>query len=109
LALYSPNGTYIDYAFQSRRSVPELLKRHWGIWRKSNPDFVMEVERFDPPPNRLKEGETTSFSIRTINKGTFSNDLPSKKASGKYFIFRAVVDFRINREGLIETIDEWYT
>jgi hypothetical protein len=71
----------------------------------------MEVEHFHVPLRDagVNGTESMSFSIRTINKGTFLNDLPSKKASGKKFTFRGVVDFRVNREGLIENIEEWYS
>jgi hypothetical protein len=53
---------------------------------------------------------TRHFSIRTINRGTFLVDLPSRKASGKKFTFSGVVDFIIDEEsGLIELLNEWYT
>jgi hypothetical protein len=49
-------------------------------------------------------------SIRTINRGTFLNDLPRKKASGKKFSFRGVVDFVIGEDnGLIEEVNEYYS
>jgi hypothetical protein len=49
-------------------------------------------------------------SIRTHNLGTFTNDLPSAKASGKEFDFYAVVDLIWDEKtGLIEHVDEWYT
>jgi hypothetical protein len=73
----------------------------------------MEVENFHIPQRDGGvdggAGLTPTFSIRTINKGTLLNDLPSKRASGKKFIFRGVVDFKVNNEGLIENIEEWYT
>lgn len=48
-------------------------------------------------------------SIRTRNIGTFTNDLPSLKASGKKFNFYAVVDLVVRMEdGLIVRVDEWY-
>jgi len=65
----------------------------------------MEIERFDVP----KDGEGKAASIRTINRGTFEKDLPSKKASGKPFVFQGVVDFTVNGEGLIDSVNEWYT
>lgn len=103
LALYAPNAIYIDHAFQIRRSGDTILKRHWEIWRRSIPHFVMDIERIDftDRPNAI--------SIRTVNKGKLENDLPSKKASGKPFVFRGVVDFVVNDEGLIESLEEWYT
>ena len=63
----------------------------------------MEVERFEPGRDERH------FSTRTINRGTFEKDLPSKKASGKQFSFRGVVDFRVDDEGKIEYVEEWYT
>lgn len=114
VALYTPKATYIDHAFQIRRTGSDILRRHWDNWRTAIPDFTMEMEGFYVP---LKEGggdaadkaETVMFSVRTVNKGTFVKDLPIKKASGRKFIFRGVVDFRVNRAGLIETIEEWYS
>ena len=42
--------------------------------------------------------------------GTFVNDLPSKKASGKPWVFRACVDLVVNlNDGLIEDVEEWYS
>ncbi len=41
--------------------------------------------------------------------GTFVQDLPRKKATGKPFVFRACVDFVVNlHDGLIEEVEEWY-
>ena len=49
-------------------------------------------------------------SFRTINKGTWKNDLHVHKASGKSFVFIGVIDMVIERDsGLIEELDEWYT
>ena len=111
VALYAPTATYIDHAFQIRRTGSAVLTCHWEIWRTSIPDFVMEVEHFHVPQKdaAVDGAESPTFSIRTINKGTFLNDLPSKKASGKKFVFRGVVDFKVNQEGLIENIEEWYS
>jgi hypothetical protein len=86
--------------------------RHWEIWRTAIPDFTMEVEHFHIPQKKesgIDEDETVAFSIRTTNKGSFVNDLPSKKASGKKFVFRGVVDFQVNGEGLIKSVEEWYS
>ena len=72
----------------------------------------MEVEHFHIPQKKesgIDEDETVAFSIRTTNKGSFVNDLPSKKASGKKFVFRGVVDFQVNGEGLIKSVEEWYS
>ena len=47
--------------------------------------------------------------MRTKNMGTFVNDLPRKKASGKPWVFRACVDLVVNlKDGLIEDVEEWY-
>ena len=49
-------------------------------------------------------------SFRTINKGTWKEDLHVHKASGKRFVFVGVIDLVIDREsGLIMELDEWYT
>jgi hypothetical protein len=47
-------------------------------------------------------------SFRTINKGIFTNDLPNKRASGKTFEFRGVIDVVIEG-GLIKELNEWYS
>jgi len=110
VALYTPNATYTDHAFQIRRTGTALLERHWHIWRTAIPDFVMEIERFNIPMEVKPDVENMlTFSVRTINRGTLLRDLPSKKASGKEFVFRGVVDFKVNGDGLIENIEEWYT
>lgn len=67
----------------------------------------MEIERFDGSKGAGQDGG--SFSVRTINRGTLLKDLPNKKASGKKFVFRGVVDFKVNGEGLIESVEEGYT
>jgi len=65
----------------------------------------MEVERIDVP----KDGKGKAASLRTINRGTLEKDLPSKKASGKSFVFQGVVDFTVDDDGLIDSVNEWYT
>ena len=55
------------------------------------------------------EDGLVKYSFRTSNIGTFTNDLPSMKASGKRFDFYAVVDLVVRQEdGLIVKVDEWY-
>jgi hypothetical protein len=108
LSLYTPTATYIDHAFQIRRAGTSILKRHFDIWRTSIPDFTMEVERSGS--EEVLPGRRLRCSIRTINRGTLLKDLPSKRASGKSFSFRGVVDFIIREEdGLIEEVNEWYS
>ncbi len=47
--------------------------------------------------------------FKTDNEGTLSNDLPRKKATGKEFLFKGVVEFIVDEEsGLIEEVEEWY-
>ena len=108
LALYAPTATYTDHAFFIRRTGIPILKRHINIWRTSIPDFTMEIERvYD---NLKAPDGKRRCSTRTINRGTFLHDLVSKKASGKNFSFRGVVDFVIDEEsGLIEEVNEWYS
>lgn len=68
----------------------------------------MEVASFRPC-ERLDNGKHRA-SIRTINKGTFQGDLPTKRASGKKFVFSGVVDLVVRAEdGLIEELQEWYS
>lgn len=45
----------------------------------------------------------------TDNKGTMEKDLPSRKATGKPFLFKGVVEFVVDeKSGLIEEVEEWY-
>ena len=98
---------YIDHGFFIRRKGIPILKRHFELWKTSVPDFVMEVE--SKLPATSKDGKRFC-SFRTINKGTFLNDLVVKKASGEKFLFRGAVDLIIDEEtGLIETLNEWYS
>lgn len=114
--LYADDATYTDYAFGFIRRGKEGLRQHFNIWRKSNPDFRMEVIEAYPgfvfrrsslaepgKPNLMK------CSIRTKNTGTFTNGLPIMKASGKPFEFYAVVDFVVRVDnGKIVAVEEWY-
>ena len=108
-SIYAPDASYTDYAFNFVRRGHAGLKNHFELWRTAHPDFHAEIaevwraQELADAPGKLK------CSIRTINKGTFTNDLPSLKANGKKFNFYAVVDI-VWREsdGLIERIDEWY-
>ena len=61
------------------------------------------------PPVEVGDGRIL-YSVRTINRGTFEKDLPNKKASGREFDFRGVVDLYVDGEtGLIEEVREWYS
>jgi len=111
LSLYAPRATYIDHAFFIRRTGLSILKRHFNIWKTAIPDFTMEIEHLynDCSQEGLPAG-MRKCSLRTINRGTFLHDLPSKKASSKNFSFRGVVDLVIDEEsGLIEEVNEWYS
>lgn len=111
VALYKTNGTYIDHAFQIRRSGSKVLERHHKIWRTANPDFVMTLVPNAPifwSSDTDEEAGNGTCSFRTINKGTNRNDLPSYKASGKAFEFRGAIDMVIEG-GLIKELNEWYT
>lgn len=105
-ALYSPTAIYTDHAFQIVRQGRETLGLHWNIWRTAIPDFQLTIAETFPAEN-LSDGKVR-YSIRTNNSGTFVKDLPSRKARGRKFHFRAVVDLVVNAEGLIESVEEWY-
>jgi hypothetical protein len=111
VAMYKPNGTYIDHAFQIRRSGHKTLQRHHDLWRTANPDFVMTLVPGSPiwwSSDTNEETGNGSCSFRTINEGTFKNDLHRFKASGKKFEFRGVIDIVIEG-GLIKELNEWYS
>lgn len=105
--LYSPSAVYTDHAFQITRKGRQTLKRHWEIWRTAMPDFVLTIAE-STPSEVLPDGRTR-YSIRTNNNGTFTGEFPRRKASGNKFYFRAVVDLVVSKEGLIDSIEEWYT
>ena len=61
------------------------------------------------PPLQLENGKVKVI-FRTDNKGTLVNDLPRKKASGKPFFFRGVVEVVVEEaSGLIDELEEWYS
>lgn len=50
----------------------------------------------------------THISFRTINTGIFANDLPRRKATGKWFSYSGVIDLVVETEsGLVVKADEW--
>ncbi|KAK3657511.1 hypothetical protein LTR56_002285 [Elasticomyces elasticus] len=106
-SLYTPSATYTDYAFGFIRRGHAGLKSHFEIWRTAHPDFLMTVTEAWPGID-LGDG-LVKYSIRTSNQGTFTNDLPTLKASGKKFDFYAVVDLVVRSEdGLVVKVEEWY-
>ncbi|KAK5175764.1 uncharacterized protein LTR77_000904 [Saxophila tyrrhenica] len=106
-SIYTPTATYTDYAFGFIRRGHGGLKQHFDLWRTAHPDFqIIVLETW--PAIDLGNGRT-KHSIRTKNVGTFTNDLPSMKASGRKFEFYAAVDLVMREEdGLIEEVEEWY-
>lgn len=51
----------------------------------------------------------TKHSIRTKNVGTFVEDLPSVRATGRRWEFYAVVDLVVEeRGGRVVGVEEWY-
>lgn len=112
VSLYTPNATYTDHAFQFTRQGRPQFERHFNLWRTSNPDFIMTIDENRPMFWNASDldGKVVHCSFRTINRGTFKEDLPTKKATGKTFVFIGVIDMVIERKnGLITQLDEWYT
>ena len=107
LDVYAGEATYTDYAFGFIRRGKAGLAEHFKLWRTAHPDFRATVVEAWPGLNL--GGGFVKYSIRTRNVGTFTNDLPSLKASGREFEFYAVVDFVVRLEdGLIVKVEEWY-
>ena len=104
--LYSQKATYTDHAFQIIRQGPATLKKHFEIWREAMPDFEMQIAT-SMPSEVLPDGRTR-YSIRTHNTGTFTGPFPRFATSGKKFYFLAVVDMVVNKDGLIDDVEEWY-
>lgn len=108
-ALYAPSATYTDHAFRITRTGHDLLARHHKIWRTANPDFTLTVDTTRPVWwNGDDARQNGRYSFRTVNRGTFEKDLPSRKASGRKWEFSAVVDLVV-KSGLVVKVDEWYT
>lgn len=106
-AIYTPDATYTDYAFNVRRKTHAGMEKHFNMWRTANPDFECKVLSAWPGVE-LSDGRV-KYSVRTSNKGTFTNTVPPRLiASGKQFDFYAVIDIVVREDGLIEAIEEWY-
>ncbi|KAJ9611971.1 hypothetical protein H2200_003566 [Cladophialophora chaetospira] len=108
LSLYSPRMKYTDHAFQIVRiGTDSTLPTHWKIWRTAIPDFRMTITSVYPVL-QLGNGRLKVI-FKTDNAGTFENDLPRTKASGKPFLFKGVVEFVLDEaSGLIDEVEEWY-
>lgn len=111
VALYKPDGVYIDHAFQIRAKGSKALDRHHKIWRTANPDFVMTLV----PDSRIWWSADTDehtgngvCSFRTINRGTNEKNHWDDAPAGKKFEFRGVIDMVIEG-GLIKELTEWYS
>lgn len=105
--LFSPKAVYTDHAFQI---VSTNIRDHHKIWRAANPDFKVILDSSTPiwwSSDFGQQGKNASCSFRTINYGTFTGDLPTRKASGKSFQFSAMLHLTIE-DGLIVSMDEFY-
>lgn len=105
--LFNPKAVYTDHAFQI---VSTNIREHHKIWRAANPDFKVILDPSTPiwwASGLDEHGKKASCSFRTINYGTFTGDLPTRKASGKSFQFSAMLHLTIE-EGLIVSMDEFY-
>ncbi|KAM5386405.1 hypothetical protein ACJZ2D_000368 [Fusarium nematophilum] len=106
--LHSQNITYTDHAFQLRRTGQAGIASHIKTWRESIPDFKIEADA-SWVEKSLPRGRT-QLVFKTNNTGTFINDLPSLKASGKAFWFPGIVELIVcDEDGLIESVNEYYT
>lgn len=105
--LFSPKAVYTDHAFQI---VSSNIRDHHKVWRAANPDFKVILDPSTPiwwASDLDEHGKNASCSFRTINYGTFTGDLPARKASGKSFQFSAMLHLTI-KDGLIVSMDEFY-
>lgn len=104
--LHSESIVYRDHAHQLQRSGLAGVANHIGLWKWSNPDFKMDVTDVWP---ELKLSGKRRLTFEFIGSGTFLKDLsPEIKASGKFFSYKGRIDLTINRDGLIEAVDEYY-
>lgn len=101
--LYHPTkGTLVDHAFNVTRIGHSTVSQHCNLWLAANPDFEAEAIHVQS----TIEGGWLQYR----GKGTFKNDLAGiYPATGKEFVFEAVLRAWINEEGLIMRSEEWYT
>ncbi|KAJ0137612.1 putative glucan endo-1,3-beta-glucosidase eglC [Fusarium oxysporum f. sp. albedinis] len=106
-ALYSPEAAYIDHAYLLNSKGKMAIRAHFDMVRHSIPDFIVSVER-SWPSRELADGRV-EYSFRTRNSGTFVNDFPTVKANGYQFSFPGAVDITVGADGLIQSVQEYYS
>ncbi|KAF5012915.1 hypothetical protein FDECE_1049 [Fusarium decemcellulare] len=90
-------------------STHALAQIYGRIWHGANPDFKVWLDPSTPVwwANVDKEQGNASVCFRTIQTGTFTGNLPTRKASGKAWRFPAMVQMEI-KNGLIVELNEFY-
>ena len=90
------------------------MSQHHRIWLSAHPDFELVIDDSRPilwQEDNVDGAAVVRANFRTINKGTFTGDLPNgRKGTGKRFVFVGIIDMVIEKtSGLIVQLDEWYT
>ena len=107
-SIYHPTIEWFDHAFQVHRIGIGSVNDLRFSWLGCNRPLQVDVQAIHVTSDGGAIFEHTS-------SGKFSHDLvrPSgelvQTASGKAFCFRGVIRLRIDEDGKITRVDEWYT
>lgn len=93
--------------FKSSRPIYDTTTRSGALPTQTSRSFLDPSTPIWWASDIDGHGKNASCSFRTINYGTFTGDLPARKASGKSFQFSAMLHLTIE-DGLIVSMDESY-
>lgn len=105
--LFTPDACMTDHGAQIH--IPfAYLEAHHINWNGAHENFQVYVDPSFPIywADVDEERGNAKISFRTINKGVFKNDLPRRKATGKWFQYSGVIDLVVEG-GLVKKADEW--
>lgn len=102
LAQFSPQIEWYDHAFFARRRGHSSLARFRTRWLTAIENFGTDIKATDI----LEDGTAV---IRCVYHGTMVGPLPGRAASGKTFRANVLILLKINEEGKIQRVDEYYT
>lgn len=107
VAMYTQEATFLDHGMQIKRQGRANVEDHFNIWKRAVPDATAVCEGAWPG-ERLPSGKWR-IMIRLRWTGTFSNDLPTIKASGTKINYPVRAEMIVQDDGLIEEAAEWYS
>lgn len=104
--LFGDKAFYTDHASQV---VSTNISGNHKIWRAANPDFKVILDSSTPISwsSNLDQQGKMSVVASGLNYGTFTEDLPTRKAPGKSFQFSTMLHFTM-KGSLIVSMDEFY-